>query len=413
MIKVYDALMGSGKTTKMINKIKESSLSSKFIYVTPLLSECHRIAGTEPIDYGVNDSPVCDEYGNHIYDNKHMLYNRMFKHPKNNNNKGSKLLNLKNMVTYGENIVTTHALFRSLDEDVLNILKFNNYTLIIDEVLTVFEIYTGFVESELKSLFEQKVLYVDSDGVTLRWDGSKFSAKNTKYDVEQSLCDAGSLLYISGKVVLWELPPVVLKAFSEVWVCTYMFEGSYMKGYLDFHGVPYEVEKFGKSPKDFKELIKIEEGKINDVGESKTAMSFSMQTTNKAKCEQLRRGLNTFYKRYGESEVKDRLWTCFKVSKEKVKGKGYTNQWLSKSTKATNRYSNCWVLAYTCNIFFNPMISRYLSMRGVKIEEDRYALSEMLQWIWRSRIRNNEPIVVYIPSSRMRKLLREWLEEDS
>ena len=39
-----------------------------------------------------------------------------------------------------------------------------------------------------------------------------------------------------------------------------------------------------------------------------------------------------------------------------------------------------------------------------------YALSEMIQWIFRSRIRNNEDINIYIPSSRMRNLLIEFLE---
>lgn len=38
----------------------------------------------------------------------------------------------------------------------------------------------------------------------------------------------------------------------------------------------------------------------------------------------------------------------------------------------------------------------------------KYALSEMIQWIFRSRIRNNESINIYIPSSRMRNLLQNF-----
>ena len=37
----------------------------------------------------------------------------------------------------------------------------------------------------------------------------------------------------------------------------------------------------------------------------------------------------------------------------------------------------------------------------------------MLQFIWRSAIRNGEEIWVYIPSIRMRNLLKQWIEENS
>lgn len=45
------------------------------------------------------------------------------------------------------------------------------------------------------------------------------------------------------------------------------------------------------------------------------------------------------------------------------------------------------------------------------VDEDAYALSEMLQWIWRSSIRDGKPINIYIPSKRMRTLLMNWLEQ--
>ena len=44
------------------------------------------------------------------------------------------------------------------------------------------------------------------------------------------------------------------------------------------------------------------------------------------------------------------------------------------------------------------------------MDEDLYGLSEMIQWIWRSRIRNGEKINIYVPSIRMRTLLKSWLD---
>lgn len=57
-----------------------------------------------------------------------------------------------------------------------------------------------------------------------------------------------------------------------------------------------------------------------------------------------------------------------------------------------------------------PMIKRYVSMDDE--QENLWALSEMLQWIWRSAIRNGQKITVYIPSKRMRKLLLQWLNNE-
>ena len=47
------------------------------------------------------------------------------------------------------------------------------------------------------------------------------------------------------------------------------------------------------------------------------------------------------------------------------------------------------------------------------VHDDLYSLSEMVQLIWRSRIRKNERIYVYIPSSRMRSLFKFWLNSNN
>jgi len=40
-------------------------------------------------------------------------------------------------------------------------------------------------------------------------------------------------------------------------------------------------------------------------------------------------------------------------------------------------------------------------------------LSEMVQWVWRSAIREGNEIVLYVPSERMRNLFTNWLEQTS
>ena len=51
-IVVYDGMCGSGKSTKMMKLMQENCDKSKFLYITPLLTECHRVAGTDTDDLG-------------------------------------------------------------------------------------------------------------------------------------------------------------------------------------------------------------------------------------------------------------------------------------------------------------------------------------------------------------------------
>jgi hypothetical protein len=44
------------------------------------------------------------------------------------------------------------------------------------------------------------------------------------------------------------------------------------------------------------------------------------------------------------------------------------------------------------------------------VDSDMFALSEMIQFIWRGAIRQGKPMKVLILSERMRNLLIKWLE---
>ena len=55
-----------------------------------------------------------------------------------------------------------------------------------------------------------------------------------------------------------------------------------------------------------------------------------------------------------------------------------------------------------------------------KFDDDMWALQEMLQYIFRSRLRGNEEVKnledrkinLYIPSKRMRGLIESWLNDE-
>ena len=58
----------------------------------------------------------------------------------------------------------------------------------------------------------------------------------------------------------------------------------------------------------------------------------------------------------------------------------------------------------------NPMIQKFFAHNGVKVDENAYALSEFIQFIYRSALREGEDIYCYVPSKRIRELLKKSCE---
>ena len=54
----------------------------------------------------------------------------------------------------------------------------------------------------------------------------------------------------------------------------------------------------------------------------------------------------------------------------------------------------------------------YLKDYGFNIDRDAYATAELVQWVFRSAVRNGKPITIYFLNKRMRNLFTEWLNGD-
>jgi hypothetical protein len=83
--------------------------------------------------------------------------------------------------------------------------------------------------------------------------------------------------------------------------------------------------------------------------------------------------------------------------------------WIPNTTRGTNDYSHCSHLIYLYDQHINPIVARWLCNETASFN-DAYALTELIQWVWRSRIRKGEPITLYLPSPRMRSIFVDWLE---
>ncbi len=103
------------------------------------------------------------------------------------------------------------------------------------------------------------------------------------------------------------------------------------------------------------------------------------------------------------------MWSTYKSVKETLKGKGYTLGYTALNLKATNEYRSARYLVYACNLYMNVSEKIFYQQNGITVDEDAYALSIMIQWIWRSAIRDGEKIYIYLPSKRMRRILNDWM----
>lgn len=389
--------MGCGKSSAAINFIKKAPQNQKFLYITPFLAEVKRVIEGCP--------------------------GKRIKEPPDT---GSKLKTIKSLIRHGYNIASTHALFRRFDEEMINDIGAHNYTLILDEVSEVVEIY-DISDDDLKDVLTNYAV-VDEKNI-LHWTATSYQGK---FDECKMLCDLGCLALYGDKVMLWLFPINVFSAFKEVYILTYLFDAQIQKHYFDLYGINYEpIFVSGDSPsnymftaspvtypmQNYRDLIHIcDDDKLNLIGSmSESALSYSWykQRATPKMFNTLKKNLYNYFYNKMRSPSKNNLWTAFKPWRSELSGKGYAKGFLSHNARATNLYRDRTVLAYAINKYMQYGIRNFFISNGVVVDEDNYALSEMLQWIWRSAIRDDKEIWIYIPSVRMRNLLKKWVEENS
>lgn len=461
-VEVRDQICGDGKTTDILKEIKlayEKGCQDKYILITPYLSECHEIAGTKSIEDDEYQRPVRDEEGKVVYfPNDRNLAELKFKHPNFSNKEGSKAASLRFLMSNRNNIVSTHSLFTNIKLDTL--VNAEEYTLVVDEALDIFSVCSLLPRKETKKLLEKDILTLREDGQTLKFDRSFFgnpakyvdedAVKDTRYEEVAVLCDNHQLLLVNGNVLLWELSAELLNKFKKVVILTYLFEGREMSVYLKKHNIPYEVKKGKKGGADISHLVEIvEDTKLNLIGDeyyslssTKTKKPVNLKTppiaedyrnykdfqkdrgvyeefvkSNREKSlsadevnNALRKNLKNVMDNMWLAKSKDRYFTCLSANKGIIANKRFNKNWLAFSTKAVNNYAEKHHVAFLMNVFMMPYIKEVCNKGDLTVDEDLVALSHLVQFLFRSALRNDESIRVYIPSSRMRNLLKDYLE---
>lgn len=405
-ITVIDNPMGTGKTSWSIQYINGNQFEN-VLYITPFLSEVAR-----------------------IIDNT----DREFKKPIYKG--GSKLENLNELLDCQYDIASTHALFKKFDDESRENIEKGHYTLILDEVLNVIEPY-NVQKDDVSLLKDSDCITIDEDGFVI-WNKDKLNY-DTKYNDIKILAESRSLVCINQNFLLWHYPPDIFTLFDNIYILTYLFEASILKNYFDLYNIGYikksiysENGKYNISDfyipdtKIYSTMINIYDGNLNaNIKQKQTGLSSSWfdKKVNIPIIQQMKKNLNNYFRNILNAKSETIMWTTFKSLKTKLRGKGYSKEFtieqlenvenaygfLACNARSTNKYGKCYNLAYCLNVYLHPSVSQFFRQKGMVIDEELYALSEMIQWIWRSRIRNGEGINIYIPSIRMRSLLQSWL----
>lgn len=427
---VVDSLMGEGKTSFALQYIQRNADKS-FIYCTPFLDEVERVKSACP---GFIDPKRID---------------------------GRKLNGFNSLLERGENIAVTHSTFSDANDETLKLIREGHYILILDEVLDILIDFNDVAEVKIRRkdidlLFNEGFIKADSYGrvswVKGHYPGSSYT------DVER-LANNGALFYLNETFLVWQFPPEIFRAFDQVFILTFMFQGSFLRPYFEYHGLNYTMQSVyhdangGYYLDEFRDVSRQRKAEIRQLIRLHDANSTRYKAGSGSKrwykqatpadLKELQCKISNFFKNVTKAKTPEIMWTAPKDFSKYLKGNGYVRRGLTDEEKrqlehadaetakrirdkaecfvpcnarASNNYRDRRVLIYAINLYVNPYVSRYFENRNevdhtdIHVDCEAFALQAMLQWVWRSCIRDGKPIELYIPFKRMRDLLTAWLD---
>ena len=165
---------------------------------------------------------------------------------------------------------------------------------------------------------------------------------------------------------------------------------------------------------DYKSLIHIiDHEKLNEIAKDKYAITQKWFNEHKydGLVDQLRRSVVNFFCNLtpngNSNSTHNNLWTTYEEFREEIKGKGFVKAFTYLSDDTEKDYSDRTNLEYIANIFYPVTIQN-----NFEVTENQYALTELLQFMFKSALSKGNEIWIYIPSKRMRNLLKSWVEKD-
>lgn len=389
-INLVDSIMGSGKTTTVIN-IFNKNRDMRFIYVTPTLSEVTRIKDA---------CGFCEPQSYTSRREKNI----------------TKMRDTAIKISLAESsIVTTHANFENV---LLSGIDVSKYTLVLDEVIHLAEVYQLSVEDVKR--FVSKGIFSLSDDNQILCNDYSYLLESLDRDLITYIKN-GCLYLLNDKVVIRYINPTLISKFKNVFIMSYMLEGSYLSKVLEKSGMKinwlsiknfklckWTEQLFREQIKEVAPLIDV----LEDLSIYDKTPNLSFNAISKTPTAELKK-IGKLYFHYLNRNLKvkaDDVIHCSYGNKLDIPS--FKKNQLAYNIRATNDYSHTSVALVLISKHQNPMIKRFYELLGVdEINNDKYILDVMLQFIFRTRIRKGEPIKVLVPCKKMREVLIRFLNK--
>lgn len=405
-----DAPTGAGKTTAIIKKIntERSTIKNKrFIVVTPYLKEIERVC-TET---------SCIE-------------------PK----RKPKTRDLQQLILEGKNICCSHALFSLQKKDTFDIIATSSYdyNLIVDEEIEVIKVigldneleanteYTDSVKQysseDIRLLEKVGLLYIDPLSHQILWSDTTTYSQGVFKDLKEAL--EAFDIYIQGNSLIQVIKKENFRAFQEITFCSYRMEYGLLKAYCTFNNIPINwqhIDSFNIVT-GYKDAKPAKLDKLHTYCPAKKgfectgSVSWYKQQKGTNTEEAFKILINSF--RYFKENIvpkdcpKGYFWTTYKayvplLTKDRNINKKYHE---ACNLKATNDLIDRCIIGYFIKRYIHTDIYKFVLNKGVKLDRENYALSEAIQFIWRSNIRtlDDNKVYVFFASKDLKTLFDNW-----
>lgn len=160
---------------------------------------------------------------------------------------------------------------------------------------------------------------------------------------------------------------------------------------------------------DYQNLIHIiEDIKLNDIGKNQYSLSSTwFQNITEQDKKKLKNNIVNFVRNKCHAPSSTVSWRVYSKNQKDVSDKGYSKGYYSIFDV------NCHREEKTCLVYIENNFAPQVLKDELKITDDEYALCRMLTFLFDSALYYGKPINVYMPSARMRAILKEWIYRQS
>lgn len=428
-VEVLDVLMGSGKSYASLRYIEGMALADKqvkWVFCTEFLSE-------------IATRTVENEQAKHLWRTPEKVGEET---------KMDDFINLLEEPNV-QLIAITHALLKQASTNVVvqKLVADNGWCLFLDETIECISAYGGITYAEFMWHKDAgRISLVDSAYGRVQWLDYSVLDYDTKEMAIGRMLKAQDNLYahINGKQLslVTIAPKTMFTMWHRVILSTYQFEDTLMDAYFKMKQIEckpctdvvcYRVATKEDVKKNITMISKYDKAWYYTPFSSGWYES-KATSDDYAELNKTIRNIGNAYGCKGKPELfgytlpKSALGK--QTDKRKIQPKGYKHTeclvdsdgmviegsvckkrsgHIPCNARASNEYASKVVMVHAYDRYPHVSVINYLRGVGVQYSKERFAINELLQWLWRSAIRNGEPIHVAILSNRMRTLFLSWL----